>query len=259
MIADLTGLNPNVMYELGIRHALCKKTILITQDLSEIPFDLKGYFCIQYNWITTSQKTKFKKDIHNTINKLETSPEARYGPFHTYVGLKNTINSDSENQLAIKRLISLEKELEFVLADSETKLHEAYKLGYSGLTLTDNDFPVRVDYDKISRADITKINKKYSTTLFLPCCDKLITDIYIPLRFNKFGEIDKLINHLRYIKSYEMASQLYQFQDDNNKPIIKIDLVRSSTWKAILAVQQFIYAIENNIIDKDISELDVDF
>lgn len=49
IIADLTGLNPNVMYELGIAHAMDKKTIIITQDdISLLPFDLKSYRVIHY-------------------------------------------------------------------------------------------------------------------------------------------------------------------------------------------------------------------
>lgn len=44
IIADLTGFNPNVMYELGLAHTFNKKTIVITQDdLSQLPFDLKLY------------------------------------------------------------------------------------------------------------------------------------------------------------------------------------------------------------------------
>ena len=43
ILADLTGLNPNVLYELGVAHAFNKKTIIITQDeLSKLPFDLKS-------------------------------------------------------------------------------------------------------------------------------------------------------------------------------------------------------------------------
>lgn len=50
IVADLTNLNPNVMYELGIAHALNKKTITITQDeLSSLPFDLKQYRAKDYN------------------------------------------------------------------------------------------------------------------------------------------------------------------------------------------------------------------
>lgn len=55
VLADLTGLNPNVMYELGIAHSFNKKTIIITQDeLSKLPFDLKQYRTKDYS-------THFKK------------------------------------------------------------------------------------------------------------------------------------------------------------------------------------------------------
>jgi hypothetical protein len=39
IIADVTGRNPNVMYELGIAHTVGKPVILITQDMKTIPFD----------------------------------------------------------------------------------------------------------------------------------------------------------------------------------------------------------------------------
>jgi hypothetical protein len=41
-IADLTGLNPNVMYEVGIAHAIGKEVILITQAPGTLPFDIRG-------------------------------------------------------------------------------------------------------------------------------------------------------------------------------------------------------------------------
>lgn len=50
VIADLTGNNPNVLYELGVAHALNKKVIVITKDeLSNLPFDLKSYRAKDYN------------------------------------------------------------------------------------------------------------------------------------------------------------------------------------------------------------------
>jgi hypothetical protein len=41
IVADVTDLNPNVMYEMGIVHSIGKPAILITQDLKKIPFDFK--------------------------------------------------------------------------------------------------------------------------------------------------------------------------------------------------------------------------
>lgn len=55
IIADLTDLNPNVLYELGVAHTFNKKTIIITQDdLGQLPFDLKQYRAKGYT-------THFKK------------------------------------------------------------------------------------------------------------------------------------------------------------------------------------------------------
>ena len=41
IIADMTGRNPNVFYEVGYAHALGKITLLLTQNADDIPFDLK--------------------------------------------------------------------------------------------------------------------------------------------------------------------------------------------------------------------------
>ena len=51
IIADLSGLNPNVMYELGMAHTLGKETILIYQRGGEIkfPFDLSHIRRIEYD------------------------------------------------------------------------------------------------------------------------------------------------------------------------------------------------------------------
>jgi hypothetical protein len=41
IVADMTGKNPNVFYEVGYAHALGKIVLLITQHADDIPFDLK--------------------------------------------------------------------------------------------------------------------------------------------------------------------------------------------------------------------------
>lgn len=52
IIADMTNLNPNVMYELGVAHTLGKETILLYQRSSEeikFPFDLSHIRRIEYD------------------------------------------------------------------------------------------------------------------------------------------------------------------------------------------------------------------
>ena len=48
IIADLTGSNPNVFYELGIAHALKRNVILLKQAGSKVPFDLMGIRHYEY-------------------------------------------------------------------------------------------------------------------------------------------------------------------------------------------------------------------
>lgn len=50
VLADCTGSNPNVFYELGIAHALGKDVILITQDsIRDAPSDVRHFEFIKYD------------------------------------------------------------------------------------------------------------------------------------------------------------------------------------------------------------------
>lgn len=66
VIADLTGLNPNVFYELGLAHAMNKKVIIITQDISELPFDLQSYRAIQYS-LLFNKLPDFEKELDSLL------------------------------------------------------------------------------------------------------------------------------------------------------------------------------------------------
>ena len=48
VIADVTGVNPNVMWELGYAQALRKPVLLLTQDPGKVPFDLRSTRVLSY-------------------------------------------------------------------------------------------------------------------------------------------------------------------------------------------------------------------
>ena len=62
VIADLTGQNPNVFYELGVRHSLSPRTILIAQSIEDIPSDLRDYRTIIYE-MSLKCPAKFKNEL----------------------------------------------------------------------------------------------------------------------------------------------------------------------------------------------------
>jgi len=66
-IADLTGRNPNVLYELGIAQALGKPSILLSQDISDVPFDVRHLRIIKY----TNNPKGFRASQTGLINALQ--------------------------------------------------------------------------------------------------------------------------------------------------------------------------------------------
>jgi len=65
-IADLTGRNPNVLYELGIAQTLGKPCILLTQDINDVPFDIRQYRVIQYD-LQLTHLDRAKTDLVRAI------------------------------------------------------------------------------------------------------------------------------------------------------------------------------------------------
>jgi ADP-ribose pyrophosphatase len=80
-IVDLTTLNPNVFYELGIRHALkrCVTVLIKSQTTSNIPFNIQGLRVISYDAADVDSyaliREKIQKFIKNGLSKdIKDSP-----------------------------------------------------------------------------------------------------------------------------------------------------------------------------------------
>ncbi len=50
VIADLSGQNPNVFYEVGIAHTLGKPVLLLSQSIEDVPFDLRHRRVLPYEY-----------------------------------------------------------------------------------------------------------------------------------------------------------------------------------------------------------------
>lgn len=89
-ICDLSSKNANVFYELGLRQAFNKKTILITDSITNTPFDITGFRYVKYSEslrvdtvisdvreITAMLKTTdsaSEDDINSIVNLLKVQP-----------------------------------------------------------------------------------------------------------------------------------------------------------------------------------------
>jgi hypothetical protein len=66
VIADITGRNPNVLYEVGYAHGVGKTTILIGRKGEDIPFDIKSINHIFYESIV-ELRDKLEKRVKCTV------------------------------------------------------------------------------------------------------------------------------------------------------------------------------------------------
>lgn len=69
VIAEMTGRNPNVLYEVGLAHAVGKPIIFITQDIEDIPFDLRHHRIILYS-LDTAAINKFGRQLVKAIDAV---------------------------------------------------------------------------------------------------------------------------------------------------------------------------------------------
>ncbi len=73
LIADLSYINPNVMYELGFAQALGKPTLLLCQDTKQLPEFVSRFRAIQYN-VTFSGISSLRKSLSRAIKETLEKP-----------------------------------------------------------------------------------------------------------------------------------------------------------------------------------------
>lgn len=78
VIADITGANQNVMYELGLAHGAGRPVVLITSDPTVIPFDLSSVRVIRYG-PTAEAVAEFQMTLAAVLASALADPE-RFAP-----------------------------------------------------------------------------------------------------------------------------------------------------------------------------------
>ena len=67
ILAELTGRNANVFYELGLAHAYRKPAIMVTQDQEDVPADLQGLRWIGYRTISPRWAEELSRKITESV------------------------------------------------------------------------------------------------------------------------------------------------------------------------------------------------
>ena len=69
IVADCTGRNANVLYEIGIAHTLGKETVLISQTPQNLPFDIAHLRILAYT-NTPEGRTRLEQDLKRVLREV---------------------------------------------------------------------------------------------------------------------------------------------------------------------------------------------
>jgi hypothetical protein len=142
VIVDATDRNANVFYELGVRHALRRGTIIVSKGTEHVPSDLRGYWFLSYG-LRPAEVKAFKSEIKRVIEAIEKEPQRSDNPVSDYLDKTHLssvreINRDNlkklgafiteltGNRLAIRQQISTKKQQLFSIGCLQLLLQTRY-------------------------------------------------------------------------------------------------------------------------------------
>jgi hypothetical protein len=107
VVADLTGRNPNVFYELAIRHAVRKPIVQIIQIGEPIPFDVSQSRTIQVDHHDLDSVARCRDDLVKQIHSVENDPTDVDTPVSVAIDLQSLRRSENPLEKSSAEIISM--------------------------------------------------------------------------------------------------------------------------------------------------------
>lgn len=123
VIADLTGKNPNVFYELAVRHTLKKAVLQIIQSGEPIPFDVATTRTIPVDHRDLDSVDHCRKELIKQIHFIEKTPTKIDSPISIAIDLQSLYRSDNPLEKTSAEIVSMLQELRSAIGKlSEEKI-----------------------------------------------------------------------------------------------------------------------------------------
>jgi hypothetical protein len=106
LLADLTGKNANVFYELGLAHAIGKPVIMVAESMDDIPFDLRALRIILYDKNIPSWGAVLEQKITASIGEVLRAPAEAVLPTFLNVkssGLRPSVTPQEKDLIEIRQ------------------------------------------------------------------------------------------------------------------------------------------------------------
>jgi hypothetical protein len=123
VVADISTLNPNALYELGVRHALRpNSTIVISEDQTKYPFDLNHTLISKYEHlgkdIGVSEAKRFKYELKKLVKEVLKSNKTD-SPVYTYLSKLIPPKFEDETKKVVIEEKNIQPSLSELINDAE--------------------------------------------------------------------------------------------------------------------------------------------
>lgn len=116
-LADLSFLNPNVMYELGVRHCFRLPTIQIKSESTPNPFDTKNQRTIDFDLESDESLTALAGEVKDQLDWIERNPGNVSNPLTSAIG---RFQSDFDAERTAKSLAALAQRVTDLEANAQS-------------------------------------------------------------------------------------------------------------------------------------------
>jgi len=112
VIANLTGLNPNVMYELAVRHAKRLPVVCVVENGTDLPFDLKPERVIFYDDDMLGVE-KLKNSLEPTIISAldDKKPDNPIYRAEENFAMEKVVTPGSDQEVIVKKIENLSSQI----------------------------------------------------------------------------------------------------------------------------------------------------
>jgi hypothetical protein len=147
VVADLTDRNPNVFYELAIRHVTRKPFVQMMQEGQQVPFDISGLETIFYDPSSLRSAAGARESLVRQMRHAAKNPSEIRTPVSIAGDLLSVGSSDNPILAVIEDLAAGQRSLEarmrqlaVFLHDSEVRMAYGRRdVGSSGFTASERD------------------------------------------------------------------------------------------------------------------------